>query len=70
MLACLEDFRRLLVPKLQQTLTKHLRSLIVLVDNSEYELNCNNVNEFGQAGGTGEKLTRTVEEGAKYTMVG
>lgn len=65
MLACQESLPRLPVPELKKTLTKYLRSLKALVDDNEYESNRNIVNEFGQAGGMGEKLTKMIEERAK-----
>lgn len=65
MLAGQKSLPRLPVPELKQTLSKYLRSLKAIVDDNEYESNRTIVNEFGQAGGIGERLTKIVEERAK-----
>ncbi|EDV28163.1 uncharacterized protein TRIADDRAFT_21860 [Trichoplax adhaerens] len=65
MLAHQESLPRLPVPRLQETLTKYLRSLKALVDDNEYQSNENIVKEFGQPGGIGDKLTKMIQQKAK-----
>ncbi|EDV27610.1 uncharacterized protein TRIADDRAFT_21707 [Trichoplax adhaerens] len=65
MLSCQQSLPHLPVPQLHETLARYLRSLQTLIDDNEYESNKRIVQEFGRAGGVGEKLTRIIQEKAK-----
>lgn len=58
------ELKRLPVPKLQDTLSKYLKTVTQFLNKTEYDATMTKAIEFGSPGGVGEKLQSLLEDKA------